>query len=173
MVPENRRQRQERSMRTVKRTVLMTVVLAALAAAAAWGQSNDVLDSLLAEKRATLGRAAYLVLTAAGGVEENQTVEQAFAALKAKPWGFSAASPQDPLTLGSYASMVMRAFGMRGGLLYSLFPGKRYAAREFAYRGFVQGNTSPGRALSGRDATHVLGQVLEALGQRTAGEETK
>lgn len=57
--------------------------------------------------------------------------------------------------------------------MYSLFPGKRYAAREFAYRGFLQGNTSPGRVLSGRDAVHALGRVLEALGQRPAEEVTQ
>lgn len=160
-------------MRTVNRCVLTTVVLAALGVAAAWGQSNQVLDDLLAEERASLGKAAYLVLTAAGVAEEGRSVEEAFALLREKPWGFSASSPEETLTLGSYASMVMHAFGMRGGLMYSLFPGKRYAAREFAYRGFLQGNTSPGRVLSGRDAVHALGRVLEALGQRPAEEVTQ
>jgi hypothetical protein len=151
-------------------SILLLAVLATCAAGTIWGQSNEVIDSILAEEQATLARAAYLVMTASGAVEETQSVEQAFAALQAKPWGFASAAADDKVTLGSYAYLVMRAFGMRGGVLYSIFPGKRYAAREFVYRDFIQGNGAPGRILTGREVTHVLGRVLDALGQRS--EET-
>jgi len=159
-------------MRKRPLSLLLAGALAIFATATVWSQSNEVIDALLAEEQATLGKAAYLVLTASGAVNESQSVEQAFAALQEKPWGFASAKPEDRVTLGSYASLVMRAFDMRGGLLYTLFPGKRYAAREFAYRDFIQGNTNPGRTLSGRELTHVLGRVLEALGQRSAEEVT-
>lgn len=159
-------------MRTRDLSLLLAGALATFAAATVWSQSNEVMDALLAEEQATLGKTAYLVLSAAGLVDEAQSVEQAFASLLEKPWGFATASPEDRVSLGSYASLVMRAFDMRGGLMYTLFPGRRYAAREFAYRDFIQGNTSPGRTLSGRDVTHVLGRVLEALGQRSAEEVT-
>ena len=159
-------------MRKRPLSLLLAVGLAVFATATVWSQSNEVIDALLAEEQATLGKAAYLVLTASGAVNESQSVEQALAALQEKPWGFAAAKAEDRVTLGSYASLVMRAFEMRGGLLYTLFPGKRYAAREFAYRNFIQGNTNPGRTLSGRDLTQVLGRVLEALGQRSAEEVT-
>jgi hypothetical protein len=151
-------------------SVLLAGALVALVSGVAWSQSNDVIDSVLAEERATLAKAAYLVLTASGAVEESQSVEQAFAALQAKPWGFDKATPDSPVTFGAYAYMVMRAFEMRGGVMYTMFPGKRYAARELAYRQVLQGDTSPGRVLSGREATHILGKVLELLGQRQEEE---
>jgi hypothetical protein len=154
-------------MRRHQLSLLLAGAIAILAAGAVWGQSNEVIDSLLAEEGATLAKTAYLVLTASGAIDEAQTVDQAFAALQAKPWGFAKAAPDGKVTLGSYAYLVMRAFDMKGGIMYSLFPGKRYAAREFAFRDFIQGNSAPGRILSGRDVTHVLGRVLEALGQRT------
>jgi len=135
-------------------------------ALAAWGQSNQIIDALLAEEKASLGSAAYLVLSAAELVDQSATPEQAFAELQAKPWGFDKSGIDDEVKLGAFAHLVMKAFEMRGGVFYTLFPGKRYAAREFAWRDFVQGNTSPGRTLSGRDVTHILGRVLESLGQR-------
>ena len=143
------------------------VLICLLLSGAAWGQSNQIIDALLTQERASVGATAYLVLSAAELVDQGATVEQAFAALQGKSWGFEKSGIDDEVKLGSFAHLVMKAFKMRGGLLYSLFPGKRYAAREFAYRDFVQGNTSPARTLSGRDVTHILGRVLESLGQRS------
>jgi len=150
--------------------ILLAAALAAVGAGVAWSQSNDVMDSLLSEERATLAKTAYLGLTASGAVGEAEPVERAFAELQAKPWGFAASGPEDQVKLGAFSHLVMKAFSMRGGLMYSIFPGKRYAAREFAYRGFIEGNTSPGRVLSGRDVTRILGRVLEALGQSVEEE---
>ena len=150
-----------------QRSVAAAGALAILAAASAWSQSNEVIDALLAEEQATLGKAADLVLTAAGIVEETRSVDEAFAALQERPWGFAGAAAADRVSLGSFASLVMRAFDMRGGLMYRLTHARRYAAREFAYRDFIQGDTAPGRTLSGRDVTHALGRVLESLGQRS------
>jgi hypothetical protein len=173
MVPKKRHQRQERSMRKNHLTVLVAAALAATVAGAAWSQSNEVIDSLLSEQRATLAKTAYLVLSAAGFVGEEEPVEQAFAALQAQPWGFAASGPDDVVKLGAFSYLVMKAFSMRGGIMYSIFPGKRYAAKEFAYRGFAVSNTSPGRVLSGTDVTRILGRVLEALGQSAVEEVTQ
>ena len=145
---------------------LLIPVLVGLVSTAAWSQSNEIIDSLLAQERASLGPTAYLVLSAAELLDQGATVEQAFAELQSKPWGFAKSSIDDEVELGAFAALVMKAFSMRGGIMYTILPGKRYAARELAWRGFVQGNTAPGRTLSGRDVTHILGKVLESLGQR-------
>jgi hypothetical protein len=142
------------------------VIAAVLAAPAVWGQSNTVVDALLAQESATLGGTAYLVLTAAGLLEESRSVDEAMSELKSRPWGFAQTAADEAVTLGSFAYFVMQVFEMKGGLMYTILPGRRYAAREFAFRGYVQGNTSPARRLTGRDVTHMLGKVLESLGQR-------
>ena len=151
-------------------SVLLAGALVALVSGVAWSQSNEVIDSLLAEERATLAKTAYLVLTASGAVDEAQSVDQAFAALQAEPWGFAKAVPDSTVTFGSCAYMIMRAFGMHGGVMYTIFPGKRYAARELAFLQVLPGDTSAGRHLSGREVTHILGKVLETLGKRQEGE---
>lgn len=155
-------------MRDHRFWALVTVAL--LAAAVGWSQSNEIVDTLIAEDRATLGKAAYLALTAAGLVNESAGVEEAVADLRGRPWGYGDAAPENPVTLGSLSHLLMRAFDLKGGLLYSLFHGERYAAREAVYRGWVQGSGAPGRLLSGREVMHMVGKVLEQAGQR---EETE
>jgi hypothetical protein len=55
----------------------------------------------------------------------------------------------------------MRALDIPGGIMYSMFPGPRYAAREIAYLGFVRGSGAPGRTVSGNEVMYILGRVLE------------
>lgn len=157
-------------MRTHHLSLSLVALLAASAAGAAWGQSNEVIDSLLSEQEATLAKTAYLVLAASGAIEDSQTVDQAFTALQGLPWGFAAATPDQVVTFGSCSYLIMRAFEVRGGLMYRLFPGPRYAARELAYRDAYRGRTSPGHVLSGREVADILGRVLDILGRRSEEE---
>jgi hypothetical protein len=73
---------------------------------------------------------------------------------------------QDPVTLGEISFLIMKTLGLPGGLMYMIFPGPRYAARELAYLGFIPGNTHPSRAISGQEVMHILGQALEKKGER-------
>ena len=54
----------------------------------------------------------------------------------------------------------MKAFEIPGGLLYALFPGPRYACNELAYLGFIKGNNSPYRTLSGEEMLRMMGYAL-------------
>jgi hypothetical protein len=55
----------------------------------------------------------------------------------------------------------MRAFDMRGGLFYALFPGPRYAYRELVRLRFIQGRMDPALAVSGERLLRILGRALE------------
>jgi hypothetical protein len=74
---------------------------------------------------------------------------------------FSGRSAEGPITLGEYAFVLMKAFDIRGGIFYSIFPGPRYACRELAFLGLLDGKASPNRRLAGDEAVRVLGKVLE------------
>ena len=152
----------------MKKTIMCTVVSILLCGAGGFlfSQSNEIIDQLLDEEKASLGKTAYLVFVAAGIAGEDWSVDEAFGELQSRGWGFESSSPDDPVSLGAFALLVMRSYGMKGGILYAIIPGRRYAAREFAYRKFVPGDTSPYRKLSGQDVTHILGKVLEFLGER-------
>jgi hypothetical protein len=72
--------------------------------------------------------------------------------------------PGAPITLGELACLIMKTQGMGGGILYTLFPGPRYAARELAYLRLVRGNTHPSRTVTGEEVMRILAAVLERTG---------
>jgi hypothetical protein len=66
--------------------------------------------------------------------------------------------------LGEYAYILMKAFHMQGGIMYSIFPGPRYASRELAFLEMIPGSASSGRTLSGEEVIRILGNVLGSRG---------
>lgn len=142
--------------------VLFTIVCAQYG----FTQSNELLDTLLDEERATLGNTVYFVFLAAGIAAEDWSPGRSVEELRLRGWGFEEAEVEEQVDLGSLAFLLMQTFNVKGGIMYSLFPGQRYAARELAYLGFVPGFASPNRVLSGREVTHILGRTLDYLGER-------
>ncbi len=130
-------------------------------------QSNAFLDGFLKADKALAGDSVYLVLTVTGAIPETSTVEAALDALKTKGWNIGFKDKASPITLGEFSYLVMKASAMGGGLMYSLFPGPRYAGRELAYLGIVKGDPNPGRQLSGREAFTIVRLAIES------GEETR
>jgi hypothetical protein len=58
----------------------------------------------------------------------------------------------------------MKAFDEKGGLMYRLFPGPRYAVRELAYLGLVHGKAHSGRFPSGQEVVQILSSYLDRKG---------
>lgn len=143
-----------------RRSLLVCMALLVVVSSAAWGQSNAVLDKILAAKDASFGDVAYLVMSATKNIPDNATPEEAVAALGKQNWGVKTTEAQQSVTLGTYSFILMKAFGLHGGIMYSLVPGPRYAARELVYLGFVHGDGSPYRTISGTEAVDILGSVL-------------
>jgi len=140
------------------------MVLVPAYAVSVGAQSNTVVDALLAEKSATFGEAAYMVMAAITAVPDTASVEDAVAALKARQWGIGVPDTSSPITLGQYSYLLMRAFKIGGGIMYGLFPGPRYAARELAFRKLISGDASPYRTLSGAEVVQILGNVMSYEG---------
>jgi hypothetical protein len=140
-------------------TLIVLIVLAAVVPLTA--QSNAFLDRLLEKEEATVGDAAYLVLVAAGRLGEEATAEEAAAALARQGWRLRAEAPGEAISLGSYAYLLMQAFQVKGGLMYHLLPGPRYAARELAYLKIVKGKAAPDRRVRGEEMLQILRRLLE------------
>jgi hypothetical protein len=143
------------------RRFFLPVVLALAGAASLCAQSNQTIDRLLEEKPATFGDAAYVILSAVGLVAENATGEEATAAVAQKKLLPMIPSPTQPVTLGQVCFLIMQTQKMKGGLLYSLFPGPHYATRELASQGLLKGYTHPNRVVSGEEVMWILGAVLD------------
>jgi len=124
-------------------------------------QSNQVIDQLLQQEKASFASALYMVQTAAGELEEELAPQTAAEGFDSREWNLPQISADTPITLGQYSQLLMHAFEIPGGVMYKLFPGPRYAARETHYRGFVRGSALPGRSLSGSEVLFILREVLE------------
>jgi len=125
-----------------------------------FGQQNAVVDDLLEEEKATFGKSVYVILTAAGIIDESLTPEEAAAFISPKEWHVKEKSADTPVTLGEFAAILMHAFDIKGGFFYSLFPGPRYATREIAFRGFVFGRASPYMHISGSEALTIMRKAV-------------
>jgi hypothetical protein len=139
---------------------LLPVLLLA-GAASLCAQSNQTVDRLLDEKPAVFGDAAYVILSAVGFVPETASGEDATAAVTDKKLLPKTPSSTEPVTLGQVCFLIMETQGLKGGLLYRLFPGPRYATRELASRGLLKGYTHPNRVVTGEEVMWILGAVLD------------
>ncbi|MFO8065429.1 MAG: hypothetical protein R6V29_12465 [Spirochaetia bacterium] len=143
------------------RTRVGILVVMLLAGGMAVAQSNEVVDEILASDSVTFGQAAYMVFLAADEAPDDASVEEVYRDIEWSQWNLKEKSMDDPVRLGEVSYLLMENLGIRGGLMYRMIPGPRYAARELDYLEFLLGNDSPYRSVSGRELLHVIGQALE------------
>jgi hypothetical protein len=62
----------------------------------------------------------------------------------------------------------MKAFNIKGGFMYSLFPGPRYAYRELAYRKIITGRSYSTTRVSGERLLRILNRALAYAGDPSA-----
>ncbi len=124
---------------------------------------------MLGEKYADFGESAYLALAAAGLVDSelgvDQGAQEAVRYLRKANWGKRLKVKEGAINLGEYSYIIMKAFVMTGGVMYTLFPCPRYASRELYYLGFIDGSKDPYRRISGEEAVTILQRVLEWKGE--------
>jgi len=141
--------------------LIMSGVFFSLALSNLSAQSNETLDSFLEQEKALFGHSAYMILTAVGSLPDDSSVVEASLALEESDIQFPSSPADEPITLGEYSFLIMQALEIDGGLMYRVFPGPRYAARELKYLNFIPGSAGPGRSLSGIEAIQILGRALE------------
>jgi hypothetical protein len=124
-------------------------------------QTAERLDALLDSTGVTYAEAAMIVLPAAALAGEDVSPETAFAEARERGLLPKAAEPGGALRLGGLAFLIMRAFDMKGGLFYTLFPGPRYAYRELVHQRLIQGRNDPALTVSGERLLRILGRVLD------------
>ncbi len=145
----------------MKRKCFFLFFLMILTVSGLFAQSNEVIDKLLTEDTADLGSTAYMVLSAASMIDENAGTAEAVAALADRGMDiFKGKDPSEKVTFGEYSFMLMEAFGIKGGIMYRVIPGPRYAAREIKYMGFTD-KSDPSAPVSGEEVLRILGYLLE------------
>ncbi|MCL2791810.1 MAG: hypothetical protein FWD87_01855 [Spirochaetaceae bacterium] len=144
--------------------VLIFFLFSALALSA---QTAAELDRLLETEAVTAAGAARFVLGAAellppglsGAAAENAAYNMA----RTNRWITKEAA--DPINLRDAAFLVMNAFEIRGGIMYSFTRAPRYAYREMVYRRLIQGRAYPSMKVSGEQLLQIIGSALSHTGE--------
>jgi len=139
-------------------------IVGLFAATGLFAQSNEFVDNLLSNPAVSLGQVSYLVLVASDNLGEDADEVRAFELLGNLGWVPSGMELSDTVDLRTYAFMLMRAFGLKGGIMYRFFPGPRYAYRELASLQVIQGKSDPSDPVDGATAVRMLGRVFDVLG---------
>jgi hypothetical protein len=118
-------------------------------------QTAAQLEAVLASPAVTCSQAADFVLEGEDG---------AFDKAMSNGWLPKTASPDDPINMGSLSFLLMKAYNLKGGFLYAVFPGPRYAFRAMVSESYIQGDSDPALTVSGENFMLILGRVLSASG---------
>ena len=155
---------------------LCTIFLLAAVPAFVAAQTANEIETLLETKAVNYGQAARFVLNAAEIDGFNRsTPESAFRLAAEQQWLPGKADPSDPISLRQASLLIMRAFGIRGGPMYSIFKSSHYAYREMVYQDIIQGRADPGMAVSGELLLFLVNRILYRIDDDpwTLPEETR
>jgi hypothetical protein len=122
-------------------------------------QSNERVDELLLQAQARFDSTAYIVLAAGGLIQETDGLDVAFAKAKELGWTGKSGTPEGLVRADTLSFMIMKSLGLKGGVMYSLFPGSRYAYRELVFRNAINARGGPSRLVTGEEVMRTLGYV--------------
>lgn len=136
-------------------------VLLTLLPALAFSQSAALIDEILAEQQMNYGSAAFLLLGAVDRIPQDADRVDAVRTLEQEYQTLSPRQPDESLTLGEYSLLIMLVLEVEGGFAFTLTQEPRYAARELAFLGVIQGRAFPGMSFNGARGLRILNRALE------------
>jgi len=128
------------------------------APAAAQGAAAEI-EALLASDAVTYAQAARFVLDAADAATFDDPAE-AFGYAMERGWLPGNASQDAPARLDGVALLLMRSFGLPGGIMFTLTGSAHFAYREMEHMRFIHGRVSPRQRVSGEALLYLTGRVL-------------
>jgi len=147
-----------------RKIVVLALVSLLLSVVAGYGQSNDRIDELLVQDPAQTGHVAYLLLSAAGLIDDQYDPETALTYASEQGLLPGRVDATDAVTFGRYSYLLTQAFDVPGGVMYRLLPGPRYAAREVVYQQWSRKRRSPSELIDGETAVRILSVYLNETG---------
>ncbi len=131
-------------------------------------QSAEQLDTFFSQDNVSREAAAYAVSRSAGLIGADEDLPDAIAALsdmgldpdRFEPW-------ESAIRMDEYSYLLMLAYDLNGGFMYSLFPGPRYAIRELRHEIVLSDTEDPSQLLPPHRAVRILERVdrLAAAGE--------
>ena len=144
-------------MKHRKRGILFLLLI--LVSAGLWSQTADELEALLTVPQVSYAQAARFVVAAADVAADP---DAAFSYALEQEWLPKNTAPGERARLDGISLLIMRAFGLKGGLLYTAAKNAHYAYRELVYQQVIRDRADPAMPVSGAFLLFMLDRVLAA-----------
>ncbi len=125
-----------------------------------YAQSNEQIDKIMNSNRVTIEEASLLILSSADLIDSEADSSTALKYINDKKWYKKDLKGDTPATAGDVSYIFMKAFNLKGGIMYKILPGPRYAAREMEYRKILDRKTEVSSIMSGEDFLVFLSEAL-------------
>ena len=144
----------------MKRTVCIAVAVL-LTIAVSFSQSAEKIDEILEIEKATFGQATYLIQTALNSESDELDFNAAFDLFKSNNENLikDSITASDVISTKTYAFLLMKAFGIKGGMMYRIYPCPRYAYRDLQYLAIIQGKNNPDAPMTGAAMLQILSRI--------------
>jgi len=148
----------------MKKNIIITFFLLFISAAI-HAQTSNEFQNLLKTSAVTYAQAASFVLEAADvtGAYDKTSEQDVISFAINNKWLPKNANAQDSITLENFSYLVMKAFGLKGGPMYTLFNNAHYSYREMVYRELIQGRSDPKMKVSGYTMILIVNRLLFRL----------
>ncbi len=140
--------------------MFLVAVLVLFTGGIAAAQSATRVDRILARVSIDNLSAAYLAVASANLMDPDDPGSIALEVLGDLGFDVQSLNPDETARLADFAYMLMLTHDLPGGIMYSLFPGPRYAYRDMRHERLIRGGGDPGEPFSGRRAMRIVGRVL-------------
>jgi hypothetical protein len=157
------------------RTKSLFGIFFVLVAVSLHAQTAGELDRLLELKELDWGDVCLFTLAEAGVLPPAATQgavarSAAFDEAQSRLWLAGKPAEGDKAKLGAVSLLVMRAFGLKGGIMYSITHSPRYAYREVKYLDILRGSTDAASPVSGELLLQMLDKAIVLSGADTEEE---
>jgi hypothetical protein len=124
------------------------------------------IERLLGQNTVSYQEAALLVLEASGHLDpaKNTRAGDAFNFARERKWLPADAKAGDAVNLKNLSLLIARAFGIKGGLFYSIFKNPHYAYRTLVYYNIIQGKADPGMNVTGEFLLFMVNRAIYLYG---------
>jgi len=125
-------------------------------------QTADFIQTLLQTKAVSYEQAARFVLEAADVTDsyDKTNGHDAIRLAIEKKWLPNKIRAQDKISLERLSLLIMRAFGLKGGPMYSIFHNAHYSYREMVFKDIIQGRSDPHMNVSGYAMMLIVNRLL-------------
>ena len=120
------------------------------------------MDTMLAADTVSAAKAARFILASADLLPSDLSGAAAETAAYdiAVSNGWVKKAAEESITLKDTAFLIMKAFDLKGGLMYTLLKNPRYAYREMVYRKLIMGTADPDMKVTGGRLIEILGKTM-------------